>query len=484
MTGLDDERIKKNLLAFYAYQASYNQELVKWAKKAGKKHENIGIKELLRYIGNKQNENFLLNMSPTAFKNLPTILRAILSNGEDKNEFFKRYVMVSEEFRTKDKKVNNVNIDRDFRISLSRHVSINKEGIPELTLPSPYSTNKDDTDDCNLFYHMSELVESRRTYKNMWDDEGEPRDMFKSSAIYSLIQRDKLEEVIEQCKNTDILFAIDEMMAWKGVIFTDFWKVKTSSKEMRRLAKLANNVHAYTYPGYDRILAKMEEAEENDHDSAEYFKLHNEIKELAEEALKDLTQLYMYLALIYQVVLMYSSARDIANKAIIENSELQQKLAEEKARNLKQEVREKQKANIEKDAIEAERKQEVLNSLQLKYDKLRLEHEKALQENAFLVNLLKHEDEEEPAEEETEEIPEEKYPKGTVLFGGHPIWRKHFAAKHPQVKIIDGTKNFPENVVSSRTPLVLLNSRHMAHKIYYRIRNVIQRAGVEVRYIG
>ncbi len=105
-------------------------------------------------------------------------------------------------------------------------------------------------------------------------------------------------------------------------------------------------------------------------------------------------------------------------------------------------------------------------------------------ENAFLNQLLQNESA--PEDEGADEVVEENasYPKNTVLFGGHPSWQRRFSVVHPEVKIMSGTDaGFPENALSARTPLVLLNSRHMAHKCFYKIRRLQQRMGFELRYL-
>ncbi|MBQ1855478.1 MAG: hypothetical protein II137_02645, partial [Anaerovibrio sp.] len=75
------------------------------------------------------------------------------------------------------------------------------------------------------------------------------------------------------------------------------------------------------------------------------------------------------------------------------------------------------------------------------------------------------------------------YPKGTVMFGGHENWQRKYAARHPEVKILSGTEDFAENVVSNKTPLVLLNSYHMSHKVFYKIRRLQQRLRFRIEYV-
>ena len=77
-----------------------------------------------------------------------------------------------------------------------------------------------------------------------------------------------------------------------------------------------------------------------------------------------------------------------------------------------------------------------------------------------------------------------QYPKGTVLIGGHPRWQKFFAQNHPHVKILDGNRaNFRESAITEATPLVLVNTTHMCHAVYRRLRKVLDKAGVKWDFI-
>ena len=79
---------------------------------------------------------------------------------------------------------------------------------------------------------------------------------------------------------------------------------------------------------------------------------------------------------------------------------------------------------------------------------------------------------------------ESNFPDGTVLVGGHGRWQKFFSECHPNVKIISGNNvNFPKNIVTDRTPLVLINASHMTHCCWWRLKPLLKKAKA-VKYIG
>ena len=87
--------------------------------------------------------------------------------------------------------------------------------------------------------------------------------------------------------------------------------------------------------------------------------------------------------------------------------------------------------------------------------------------------------------EDAATVPERRvYPKGTLLFGGHPSWVSRFAADHPEVRPMGLLPSFPETAVNQGTPLVLVNPRYIGHKCYFKVNSLVRRHGVPVEYVG
>lgn len=198
----------------------------------------------------------------------------------------------------------------------------------------------------------------------------------------------------------------------------------------------------------------------------------------------------------YKFVLLYKEARDYANSGYDEVRDLTLKLNEEIAQNKEDFRRELIRHEYQqrmRDIELAKKKQEQLNQLQLQYDRLLAQKLALESENEFLKDIIENENDSdannvpiESFDDDTDDEPDiiKPYPKGTVLFGGHENWQRKFAKRHPEVKILSGTENFPENVVSPLTPLVLLNSKHMSHKFFFKIRRLQQRQGWTIEYVG
>ena len=122
--------------------------------------------------------------------------------------------------------------------------------------------------------------------------------------------------------------------------------------------------------------------------------------------------------------------------------------------------------------------------LQSKYEALQHKYDDAMEENKFLRSILEHEDEpQEEAAEESVTEPTEKFPEDALLIGGHPNWQRKFAQRHPNVRILSGVDpSFDENILRG-SDVVLLNSRHMKHSVFYKVRRLQQRLGFKILYI-
>ena len=124
-----------------------------------------------------------------------------------------------------------------------------------------------------------------------------------------------------------------------------------------------------------------------------------------------------------------------------------------------------------------------------KNDKVTAQIQKALNLNddefaSYYNNYVKLVKEYLDKEKKEKEEKEKSYPEGTVLFGGHDRWQKFFAQNHPEVKVIDGTKaTFTSNIINPSTPLLLLNTTHMKHSVFNKIRALANRYGVPTEYV-
>ena len=141
---------------------------------------------------------------------------------------------------------------------------------------------------------------------------------------------------------------------------------------------------------------------------------------------------------------------------------------------------EKRKMADELNSIREELRERNKDQIFIRCEELERENE-AL--NFYLASVTQGED-----AVDIPELPEEvwhnSYPEGTVLFGGHESWQRHFAEKHPEVKVMVGVDtNFPDNVISSKVKLVLINIRFMPHKLYYKLKSLQRKKGFKIDYI-
>lgn len=202
----------------------------------------------------------------------------------------------------------------------------------------------------------------------------------------------------------------------------------------------------------------------------------------------------------YRFILLYKEARNFANNAYDETRDLTLQLNKEISVNkelFRKEIMRHERIKKMRDIELAERKQKQLNQLQLQYDRLMTQKLALESENKFLKDIIENENRDGSNDSDDTDVQTEAvnrnnnedseeirfYPQGTILFGGHENWQRKFAKLHPGVKVLSGTENFPENVVSPRTPLVLLNSKHMSHSFFYKIRRLQQRQGWPIEYI-
>ena len=131
-----------------------------------------------------------------------------------------------------------------------------------------------------------------------------------------------------------------------------------------------------------------------------------------------------------------------------------------------------------------DKKQKSLNEMQLEYDRLKKKLAEVEEENRILKLENNDDDVYNEVEESGEpEIEARVYPKNTILIGGHPNWLKQFKAHYPDVKIYDGDASVNVNAITSKTPLVLINTTHMCHAAYHKVKNRLNDIGTKWEYI-
>lgn len=134
-------------------------------------------------------------------------------------------------------------------------------------------------------------------------------------------------------------------------------------------------------------------------------------------------------------------------------------------------------------------KQNLLNELQIKYDRLEKQNKHLKLENKFLQSLFENEEkiknDSDKNNEKTDVVELNKtYPEKTVLFGGHHKWQQKFSSCYPAVKIMSGVdNNFPSNVLSNKTELVILNSKYMSHSVFYKVKKLQAKYNFSLEYI-
>jgi hypothetical protein len=131
-----------------------------------------------------------------------------------------------------------------------------------------------------------------------------------------------------------------------------------------------------------------------------------------------------------------------------------------------------------------DKKQKQLNEMQLECDRLNKRLMEAEEKNR-IPKLESNDDEEYNEVEETgePEIEARVYPKNTILVGGHPNWLKQFKAHYPDVKVYDGDASINVNAITSKTPLVLINTTHLCHAAYHKVKNRLNDIGTKWEYI-
>lgn len=131
----------------------------------------------------------------------------------------------------------------------------------------------------------------------------------------------------------------------------------------------------------------------------------------------------------------------------------------------------------------AEQKQEQLNSMQLENDRLKRELAKMQDEKAKLEDYAAILDSQFALNGEISTFPEAVPPfstegKNIVIIGGHEIWQNHMKKEFPNFTYIGSEQyNFDVNVLKN-ADIVAFNFIHCSHKIFYRIRENVDKSKI------
>lgn len=469
---------------YWVYQAACMPGMVTWARKKNKGKLLKSIDELLGTM-DKKNRKSLRKVNPTAFRNAIELLNAA---EEGDREFIEKFLQLTPESKVAKRQKSfrefyiecNKNSDPDEIAKLGLIFSaVNKglEGVEEK--------------DKGLLQTLARQVIAEfamdKSNPQIWDIETDvPRWEVLAKSLAEGFVAENFEEKTSDLEMEWTQEFVQELFSWNEIYGNDFWKTPCGRKDLEKLARLLMIQLQNQYGLLDELVCINDVFSDEVFDRENVEKLHGKVAEMAERFEREFYAAIMF----YRMSLMYKNARDEANKAIEENIELKNEIRELKGKKVLEEEKARRKLGKEKDAALAEDKQKQLNRLQIEHEKLQEKLKELQAENKFLGEMLKSYEEKETEaaaaglENFVEEAAPVSYPKGTVLFGGHPNWQRKFAEAYPNVKIMSGSdEHFPENTVSPKTPLVLLNSYHMSHKTFYKIRRLQQRMKFKIEYV-
>ena len=489
-----------SLMSFMIYESAYLPAMVKWAKKENKGRALVPAKELLRKVS-EQNRKFLRSVNPIVYKQVLELIRAMgdesFQKQEDFNKLLEEYGKFAPEYKSLQEPSMDMDIDSLMRVSFA------------LLTQKLDNTEDKEARDSNPSYrfgltNISDITRNGGLRFGRSIINKLPDDKYAKDARKLLGLRKHLQAALENCPSLTRFFrpdeiAFTELARLQNIPISDFWKTTISKKDLSRIIDICCSYleHSSRYKNrteavFEKVIARLkrhsqnksEELDDlfNDEDNVGkvLYDMSDDFDKMINDFSKEVMEQVVRVAIAYKFMLLYRDARDVANSTIEKLNDLTIEYQREKAKTAKDVLKQKEKEG----ASLLEQKQEQLNELQVRYDKLLQKNIDLQAETDFLREILEHEDE--PDDIIEDEIPvedDQPYPKGTILFGGHENWQRKFATVHPEVKIFSGTSNFPENAVSPKTPLVLLNSRHMSHKIFYKVRRLQQRQGWEMRYL-
>lgn len=280
---------------------------------------------------------------------------------------------------------------------------------------------------------------------------------------------------------TEFIDAIENTLTRHGINTNDFYKEQLTQKEIKQAISDTFGAFTINLDVLDELDEGLQELSDEDDDT--FFDNASKKLDYYSDKIGETTPLLIYAIALETVAKMYSSARDTANKCLKDALDASVVYDKEQKRNVTKEHKLAEAKQKEKDKSLAEEKQKQLNHLQSKYEALQSKYDDAMEENRFLRSMLEHEDEPQDADVEENVEPAIDFPEDAILIGGHPNWQRKFNQKHPKVRILSGVDpTFDENILR-RNVAVILNSRHMKHSVFYKVRRCQQRLGFKIIYI-
>ncbi|MCR5757556.1 MAG: hypothetical protein K6F95_06585 [Selenomonas sp.] len=488
----NQDRVK--CTATYAlYLMACNASTVNLAKKLIAKH-NVPLfssAEILKDIPQRYHL-FINQMRPAVFENFLIVARAAKGSNDQVDigaELLKHLKNLSRECHCEETLVRNTDL---IQVIQKHNDILTPESMIRYSLvlmaQGKYETAeaRDDLLDniAGLSYYMSvplygltnfdEKVKNHTFFPKLSKSWRPAAEDICSKGIYHI-------SVLDDC--TEFADAIENTLTRHKINMSDFYREQLIRKEKEGAVRdvlVALTCNLGILNKLDESVAAYVKSEKGNESGLD------EISVMLEQFNKDIGNsipLLLYSIALETLAKMYSSARDTANKLakeVLDTSVVYQK---EQQRNVIQEHKLAKAEAKQKDQSLAAEKQKQLNLLQSRYETLQQKYDDALQENQFLRRLL--EDAEHPEETDTgEEIELSiEIPEDCILFGGHPNWQRKFHLQHPNIKIMSGTDpTFDETVLRSYD-VVLLNSHHMKHSLFYKIRRNQQRLGFRIIYI-
>lgn len=182
---------------------------------------------------------------------------------------------------------------------------------------------------------------------------------------------------------------------------------------------------------------------------------------------------------------LYDDGREYAAELIKSNEKMKKELErfnEQKAKGIEK--------CIEKEIEKRETQEEIIKKLQIENDKLKISLSDAQEKINFLeeleetISLNKDKEFSDESMSSNASGDEEKYPEGTVLWGGHERWQKFFIEKHPEIdKVFDGNGVHDVQSITEKIPLILINIAHMSHKSYYKYMPIIKKKNIPYKFL-
>lgn len=178
----------------------------------------------------------------------------------------------------------------------------------------------------------------------------------------------------------------------------------------------------------------------------------------------------------------YQEARNIALDL---EKEKQKKIHHQKAQPKQEALRLKEQLQKAEKEIKTLKKQR--DALSIRLDKAELAITDKDAEIARQSDYIQQMEEEDPidafpedAENDLPKIPDRS---SVLLFGGHPIWRKHFSDRYPNVRQIPNEDGSFSIQAVRNAEMIVVNSHHLSHKQFFRFIPVVRQYKVPILYV-